>query len=117
MLSVSFSLALVAAMLFGIVLPGHHKEVDKFNGQTRRPIPTGMSDVVRGLQQFKVAGLPRVIFSAAWNSGTEQGNLDSCVSGSRGVAEFGRQHTFSEVSEQRKHFRASRSDDQLLAVG
>jgi hypothetical protein len=32
MLSVSFSLALVAAMLFGIVLPGHHKEVDNFNG-------------------------------------------------------------------------------------
>ncbi len=42
MLSVSFDLALVAAMLFGIVLPSHHKEVDKFNGQTRGPIPAGL---------------------------------------------------------------------------
>lgn len=41
MLSVSFSLALVAAMLFGIMLPGNHKEVDKFNGQTHGPFPTG----------------------------------------------------------------------------
>jgi hypothetical protein len=41
MLSVSFSLALVAKMLFGIVLPSHHKEVDMFNGQTREPIPPG----------------------------------------------------------------------------
>lgn len=46
MLSVSFSLALVAAMLFGIVLPGHHNEVDKFNGQTREPIPAGKFDLV-----------------------------------------------------------------------
>lgn len=62
MLSVSFSLALVAAMLFGIVLPSHHKEVDKFNGQTRRPIPAGYKEMVIGLQQFKVAGRPRFIF-------------------------------------------------------
>ena len=41
MLSVSFSLALFATMLFGIKLPGHHKEVDKFNGQTREPILAG----------------------------------------------------------------------------
>ncbi len=68
MLSVSFSLALVAAMLFGIVLPGHHKEVDKFNGQTRRPIPTGYGEMVSRLQQFKVAGSPRNIFSAQGRS-------------------------------------------------
>lgn len=117
MLSVSFSLALVAAMLFGIVLPGHHKEVDKFNGQTRRPIPMGYEQMVIGLQQFKAAGRPRVIFSPAWNSRTEQGNSGSRVSGLRGVAAFGRQHTLSEVPEQRKHFRASRSHDQVLAVG
>lgn len=43
MLSVSFSLALVAAMLFGIVLPGHHTEVDKFNGQTHGLLPVGTS--------------------------------------------------------------------------
>ncbi len=55
MLSVSFSLALVAAMLFGIVLPGHHKEVDKFNGQTREPIPAGGWDLVSGLPPFKAA--------------------------------------------------------------
>lgn len=46
MLSVSFSLALVAATLFGIVLPGHHKEVDKFNGQTRGPIPASDEHLV-----------------------------------------------------------------------
>lgn len=46
MLSVSFSQALVTAMLFGIVLPGHHKEVDKFNGQTRGPIPAGSEYLV-----------------------------------------------------------------------
>ncbi len=55
MLSVSFSLALVAAMLFGIVLPGHHKEVDKFNGQTRKPIPAGKCDVVSGFPPCKTA--------------------------------------------------------------
>lgn len=55
MLSVSFSLALVAAMLFGIVLPGHHKEVDKFNGQTHGPIPTGHDHVVSEISRFKVA--------------------------------------------------------------
>ncbi len=41
MLSVSFSLALVAAMQFSIVLPGNHKEVDEFNGQTHGPFPAG----------------------------------------------------------------------------
>jgi len=55
MLSVSFSLALVAAMLFGIVLPGHHKEVDKFNGQTREPIPAGIRDLISGFPLFKGA--------------------------------------------------------------
>lgn len=55
MLSVSFSLALVASMLFGIMLPGHHKEVDKFNGLTREPIPTGNFYIVNTLPLFKVA--------------------------------------------------------------
>ncbi len=53
MLSVSFSLALVAAMLFGIVFPGHHTEVDKFNGQTREPIPAGTTNLVSGFSPFK----------------------------------------------------------------
>lgn len=53
MLSVSFSLALVAAMLFGIVLPGHHKEVDKFNGQTREPIPAGKLNLISRFPLFK----------------------------------------------------------------
>ena len=53
MLSVSFSLALVAEMLFGIVLPGRHKEVDEFNGQTREPFLTGPHDLVTDLRQFK----------------------------------------------------------------
>ncbi|OWV55617.1 hypothetical protein CDZ98_19965 [Mameliella alba] len=55
MLSVSFSLALVSAMLFGIVLPGHHKEVDKFNGQTRERFPAGSHYLVSQFRQFKVA--------------------------------------------------------------
>lgn len=53
MLSVSFSLALVAAMLFGIVLPGHPKEVDRFNGQTHEPIPTGNLDIMSGFPLVK----------------------------------------------------------------
>ena len=55
MLSVSFSLVLIAAMLFGIVLPGHHEEVDKFNGQTRGPIPAGHNYVVSELREINVA--------------------------------------------------------------
>jgi len=55
MLDVSFCLDLVAAMLFSIVLPGHHKEVDKFNGQTREPIPTGTTDLVSESLLFKAA--------------------------------------------------------------
>lgn len=39
MLDVSFNLVQVAAMLFGIVLPGNPKEVDSLNSLTRRPIP------------------------------------------------------------------------------
>ena len=53
MLSVSFNLSLVAAMLFGIVLPGHHKEVDKFNGQTRGPFPASNNYLVSGFLLFK----------------------------------------------------------------
>ncbi len=55
MLSVSFSLALVAEMLFGILLPGHHKEVDKFNGQTPGPIPTGDDHLGNATATFKAA--------------------------------------------------------------
>jgi hypothetical protein len=53
MLSVSFNLALVAAMLLGIVLPGNPKEVDKFNGPTREPIPTSLKELVSGSPLFK----------------------------------------------------------------
>jgi hypothetical protein len=45
MLSVSFNLAQVAAMLIGIVLPGNPKEVDSLNSPTTRPIPSGVSEV------------------------------------------------------------------------
>ncbi len=53
MLSVSFSLALVAAMLFGIVLPVNPKEVDEFNGPTPGPIPVSLVEMVRGCELFK----------------------------------------------------------------
>lgn len=64
MLSVSLSLALVAAMLFDIVLPGHHKEVDKSNGQTREPIPAGPFELV---SEF-------LLFKAAWAHFSKNGN-------------------------------------------
>ena len=54
MLNVSISLGLVAAMLFGIVLPGNHKEVDKFNGPTPGPFPVSRNDLVSGFSPFKV---------------------------------------------------------------
>lgn len=63
MLSVSFTLALVAAMLFGVVLPGHHNEVDKFNGQTREPIPAGKPDLVSEFLPFKAE---RTSFPKMW---------------------------------------------------
>lgn len=73
MLSVSFSLALVAAMLFGIVLPGHHKEVDKFNGQTCEPIPAGKLDLVSGFSPFKAATHIFWKFGEHWFDATSQG--------------------------------------------
>lgn len=41
MLSVSFDLAVLAAMLFGIVLPANLKEVDSLNSPTAQPILDG----------------------------------------------------------------------------
>jgi hypothetical protein len=46
MLNVSFNLAAVAAMLLGIVEPGHRIEVDSLNSPTTRPIPGGSGDLV-----------------------------------------------------------------------
>lgn len=46
MLNVSFDLAVLAAMLFGIVLPANLKEVDSLNSPTTRPIPGGRHDLV-----------------------------------------------------------------------
>lgn len=39
MLCVSLDLVAVAAMLFGIVLPGANKEIDSLNSPTLGPIP------------------------------------------------------------------------------
>lgn len=55
MLSVSFDLALVAAMLIGIVLPGNRKEVDSLNSPTTRPIPGGFNQVGVALRYVKRA--------------------------------------------------------------
>jgi hypothetical protein len=44
MLDVSFNLAMVAAMLFGIVEPGHPIEVDSLNSPTIKPIPDGFHE-------------------------------------------------------------------------
>ncbi len=40
-LDISLNLVAVAAMLFGIVVPGLLMEVDGLNSQTARPIPDG----------------------------------------------------------------------------
>lgn len=55
MLSVSFDLALVAAMLIGIVLPGNPNEVDSLNSPTTRPIPGGLEEVGVALRYVKGA--------------------------------------------------------------
>ena len=41
MLDVSFSLANLVAMLFGIIHPGSDFELDSLNGPTRKPILKG----------------------------------------------------------------------------
>jgi len=41
MLDVSLNLVAVVAMLFGIVMPGLHIEVDGLNSPTAKPIPGG----------------------------------------------------------------------------
>lgn len=46
MLNLSLDLALLAAMLFGIVLPANHKEVDSLNSTTAQPILDGNIYVV-----------------------------------------------------------------------
>ncbi len=46
MLSVSFDLAVLAAMLFGIVLSANPKEIDSLNSTTTRPIPGGNLNLV-----------------------------------------------------------------------
>ena len=53
MLSVSFDLAVLAAMLFGIVLPANPKEVDSLNSPTTRPIPGGNHELVIDQTNFK----------------------------------------------------------------
>ena len=45
MLSVSFDLAVVAAMLIGIFVTGRPTEVDSLNSPTTRPIPCGSEEV------------------------------------------------------------------------
>jgi len=45
MLDVSLDLVAVAAMLFGIVVPGLNIEIDGLNYPTARPIPGGEFDV------------------------------------------------------------------------
>lgn len=53
MLSVSLCLATVAAMLIGIVLPGHPEEVDSLNGPTPGPIPGRGHEMVMRRHKFK----------------------------------------------------------------
>ncbi len=53
MLNVSFSLAMVAATLFGIVGSGHLIEVDSLNSPTAKPIPDGQQDLVTNRRVFK----------------------------------------------------------------
>ena len=45
MLDVSLNLVAVVAMLFGIVVPGLHIEVDALNSPTAKPIPGGRHEM------------------------------------------------------------------------
>jgi hypothetical protein len=48
MLDVSLNLAAIVAMLLGIVIPGHHIEVDGLNSPTVKPFPDGsVPNVIR----------------------------------------------------------------------
>lgn len=53
MLDVSLNLVAVAAMLFGIVVPGLHIEVDGLNSPTTRPIPGGRHKIGTYSASFK----------------------------------------------------------------
>ena len=56
MLKVSLNLVAVAAMLFGIVRPGHFIEVDSLNSPTAKPIPDGSDEVGSNEDHFKGRG-------------------------------------------------------------
>jgi hypothetical protein len=55
MLDVSLNLVAIAAMLFGIVVPGLHIEVDSLNSPTAMPIPSGWHEVGTGDANFKAS--------------------------------------------------------------
>lgn len=55
MLDVSLNLVAVAAMLFGIVVPSLHIEVDGLNSPTAKPIPDGQHKVGTDGADFKVS--------------------------------------------------------------
>lgn len=55
MLDVSLNLVAVAAMLFGIVVPGLQIEVDGLNSPTAKPIPDGQHKMGTSSGGFKVS--------------------------------------------------------------
>lgn len=55
MLEVSLNLTAVTAMLFGIVVPGFHIEVDGLNSPTAKPILSGRYKMGTGDFSFKVS--------------------------------------------------------------
>lgn len=55
MLDVSLNLVAVAAMLFGIVVPGLHIEVDGLNSPTAKPIPGGQYKMGTDSAGFKAS--------------------------------------------------------------
>ena len=56
MLDVSLNLAVVAATLFGIALPGHQIKVDGPNNPTAKPIPDGRYKMGTHWVNFKAKG-------------------------------------------------------------
>ena len=55
MLDVSLNLVAVVAMLFGIVVPGLHIEVDGLNSPTAKPIPNGRLEMGTDGAGFKAS--------------------------------------------------------------
>jgi len=71
MLDVSINLAMVTAMLFGIVWPVHPIKVDSLNSPTAKPIPGGWPELCCGVNRFK-SRLKKIYTSVRFDAKTHR---------------------------------------------